>query len=112
MNELIFKIFGGSCGGVNTALIDCDDSTDGTAIFELLSMALNIATFGVAAAAIIGIILSGYQYMTARDNSAAVVKAKNRILQVIIGLAIWALFWGVLQFILPGGLFANGGTTS
>ena len=112
MNGLIFKIFSATCGGVETALIECDNSTDGTAIFELLSIALNIATFGVAAAAIIGIILSGYQYMNARDNAGAVAKAKNRILQVIIGLAIWAIFWGVLQFILPGGLFANGGTTS
>ncbi|MBR1875112.1 hypothetical protein IJ798_01895 [Candidatus Saccharibacteria bacterium] len=94
-----------------TALIKLNNCEKGEAIFDILSIALNIATFGVAAAAIIGIIISGYQYMSARDNSAAVVKAKNRILQVVIGLVIWGLFWGVLQFLLPGGLFANGGTS-
>ena len=124
MNDFILKMFetfGAVCKDADgnevmkTALIDpCPGGTwssDGTAIFDILSIALNIATFGVAAAAIIGIIISGYQYMSARDNSAAVVKAKNRILQVVIGLVIWGLFWGVLQFLLPGGLFANGGTS-
>lgn len=111
----ILKIFAiictrsdGSTYESNTSIIQICPGESGEGIFDILAIALNIATFGVAAAGVIGIIISGYQYMTARDNSAAVVKAKNRILQVVIGLAIWALFWGVLQFLLPGGLFADG----
>lgn len=99
---------GHKCGGVSTSMIDCSDSSDGSAIFEILGIALNIATYGVGAAAVLGVIITGYQYMSARDNSAQVVKAKNRLLQVVIGLVIWILFWGVLQFLLPGGLFADG----
>jgi hypothetical protein len=96
------------CGGVATSLISCSDTGDGSAIFDVLAIALNIVTYGVGAAAILGVVITGYQYMTARDNSAQVAKAKNRLLQVVIGLVIWVLFWGVLQFLLPGGLFANG----
>lgn len=96
------------CGGAKTSLIKCNAPKDGSAIFNILGIALTIATYGVGAAAVVGVVITGYQYMTARDNAGQVVKAKNRLLQVVIGLAIWVLFWGVLQFLLPGGLFANG----
>ena len=106
--DIVYRILAAACGGVETAIISCNDSGgQGEAIFEILGLALNIFTYGVGAAAIVGVVITGYQYMTARDNSAQVVKAKNRLLQVVIGLAIWVLFWGVLQFLLPGGLFAN-----
>jgi hypothetical protein len=91
-----------------TAILDICPGSNGEGIYEILALGLSIVTYGVAAAAVIGVIISAYQYMTARDNSAQVVKAKNRILQIIIGLVIWVLIWGILQFLLPGGLFANG----
>ena len=103
-------VYAGKCGGVETAIIDCDekeDKKDGGAIFEILAIVLNIVTYGVGAAAVIGVMIAGFQYMTAKDNPAQVSKAKNRLIQIAIGLAIWVLFWGVLQFLLPGGLFAG-----
>ena len=51
---------------------------------------------------------AAYQYITARDNSQVVAKAKNRIVQIVLGLVIWVMIWAVLEFLLPGGLFANG----
>ncbi len=99
---------GGDCAGVDTAIIKCNSGSGGGALFEVLSIILNVVTYGVGAAAIIGVIITGYQYMTARDNSAQVAKAKNRLLQIVIGLVIWVFFWGILQFLLPGGLFGNG----
>ena len=115
MNGLfnILKIVGGTrqgCGNVKTALIDipCEHLKDGTAIFDILAFILNILTFGVGAAAVVGVIISGYQYMTARDNTAAVLKAKTRILHIVIGIAVWALLWIILNLLLPGGVFANG----
>ena len=104
---MIFKILA-DCGGVPTALINCSSGSNGDAIFDVLALGLQIVTYGVGAAAVIGVIITGYQYMTARDNAGQVVKAKNRLLQVVIGLVIWVLFWGVLQFLLPGGLFGDG----
>lgn len=101
-------IFAGTCGGVDTAIVDCTaGSGEGEGIFAILGLGLNIVTYGVGAAAVIGVIIAGYQYMSARDNAGQVAAAKNRLLQVIIGLAIWVLFWGVLQFLLPGGLLAK-----
>ena len=112
MNDLILKILAANdCDGVKTSILNVSGCNDGTAIFEILSIALNVMTFGVGAGAVLGFLISGYQYMSARDNSAVVAKAKNRMLQIVIGLVIWAVFWGVLQFILPGGIFANGSTS-
>lgn len=91
-----------------TAILNISGCSDGSGIYEILALGLSIVTYGVGAAAVIGVIISAYQYITARDNAAQVAKAKNRILQIVIGLAIWVLIWGILQFLLPGGLFANG----
>ena len=77
-------------------------------MFDILGMVLSVVTYGVGAAAIIGVLITGYQYITARDNSAQVMKAKNRLFQIVIGLVVWVMIWGILQFLLPGGLFADG----
>ncbi len=81
---------------------------DGEGIFDILNIVLTVMTFGVGILATIGIVLSGYQYITAKDDASKVQKAKDRLLQIVIGLAVYALMWGVLQFLLPGGLFGNG----
>lgn len=105
----LLTIFGKDCGdGLQTAILDICPGTDGEGIYEILSLGLSIVTYGVGTAAVIGVIISAYQYITARDNSVQVAKAKNRILQIVIGLVIWVLIWGILQFLLPGGLFADG----
>jgi len=107
--DIVFKILAAECGGVKTALIKCDSaSADGSALFDVLTIALNVFTYGVGSAAVIGVIITGIQYMMARDNAGQVAAAKNRLLQIVLGLFIWVLFWGVLQFLLPGGLFADG----
>lgn len=97
-----------SCGGVSTAILQCSGDEKGGAIFEILATALSVFTFGVGAAAVIGVIIAAYQYITARDNSQQVAKAKNRIAQIVIGLVIWVMIWVILEMLLPGGLFANG----
>lgn len=91
-----------------TAILSVSNCEKGEAIYELLGIGLNVVTYGVGSAAVIGVLIAGYQYMTARDNPGQVAKAKNRILQIVIGLVIWVLIWGILQFLLPGGLFADG----
>lgn len=105
----ILTTFAKDCGdGLKTAILDVCPGEEGEGVFGVLAIALDIMTFGVGAAAVIGVIITGYQYMTARDNAAQVAKAKNRLLQIIIGLVIWVLFWGILKFLLPGGLFGDG----
>ena len=55
----------------------------------------------------LGIVIAGITYMTAKDDVAQLTKAKNRLIQIIIGLAIYAVMWAFLQWLLPGGIFGN-----
>lgn len=96
----------GALSDDDCAILDCSqgNNTDGSGIKYILDIILNVLTFGVGSAAVIGFIISAYQYITARDNSGQVLKAKTRMLQIVIGLAIYALFWVVIKLLLPGGI--------
>ena len=83
---------------------DCIEST-GEAIFEILGMILNIFTFGVGIAATGGFIFCGYQYITSKNEPAVIVKVKTRMLNIVIGLIIYFMFWGLIGLLLPGGLW-------
>ena len=64
---------------------------------------INILTAGVTVIGTIGIIWSGFLYMTARDNEGQMATAKRRILQTVIGLVAFGLFDVVMNLMLPGG---------
>lgn len=68
----------------------------------ILSLILKIVIYGLGAAATIGVIVAGVQYMTARDNEAQVATAKRRLVEVVIGLIAWAAMFVVLQLLIPG----------
>ncbi|MBQ7802301.1 hypothetical protein IJ380_00310 [Candidatus Saccharibacteria bacterium] len=98
-------VFAASCGGINTSLINCGSETGhGEEIYEILALILNVLTYGVAAAGVLGIVISGIQYMTASGNEAQMTKAKNRIVQVVIGLFAYGLLWVFLEWLIPGGV--------
>lgn len=99
--------------GVSTNIIGengCwkENNDKGDGVYHILLIILNILTFGVGVAGTLGVVLSGIQYLTAGDNTTKTAKAKNRLIQVIIGLVIYAVMWGVLQWLLPGGIFGDG----
>lgn len=79
-------------------------SEDGDEIFKILNIALTTLTYVVGAAGTIGLVISGIQYMTSRDNAGQVAKAKMRILQIGIGLVAYALMFAFLSWLIPGGL--------
>lgn len=83
------------------------ESSDGSGIFCVLNIVLEVLTYGVGIAGTLGIIISGVQYLTARDNEAQMTKAKSRIINIVIGIAVYAVMWGFLQWILPGGVFRS-----
>ena len=60
--------------------------------------------YGLGVAAVLGVIIAGVMYMTARDNEAQVTRAKTRLYEVVIGLIAWALMYAVLRWLIPGGL--------
>lgn len=73
-------------------------------IDDILNLVLNIIVYGLGVAAVLGVIIAGVMYMTARDNEAQVARAKTRLYEVVIGLIAWALMYAVLRWLIPGGL--------
>lgn len=96
------------CGGVPTSVIRCDDTGEnGGGIFAILLIILNVLTFGIGIAGTLGIIIAGIMYLTARDDQGQLVKAKNMLINIVIGLAAYAVMWAFLQWLLPGGIIGN-----
>ena len=84
----------------------CD--TDGSSIFGLLLTIIDIMTIGVGILGVIGISITGIQYLTAGGNEEKTRKAKQRMFEIIIGLAVYAVFFLFLQWILPNFEIQNG----
>ena len=74
-------------------------------IFGLLILVLNILTGGIGIVAVGGLVYASILYASARDNAGQVSKAKELILNIVIGLVAYALMFSFLQFIIPGGVF-------
>lgn len=87
------NIIGG--GNVNTE--------DGeAAILMIVKLVARILIYGLGVAAVLGVVIAGIMYMTARDNEQQVAKAKMRLFEVVIGLIAWAVMFAVLNWLLPG----------
>lgn len=82
-------------------------SADNSSVFMVLNVILQVLTWGIGIAGTVGIVITGFQYMTARDDVTQMTKAKNRLIQIVIGLAIYAVMWAFLQWLLPGGVFGS-----
>lgn len=68
---------------------------------KLLSLVVTVLLYGIGAAAVIGVVIAGILYLTARDNEAQMAKAKTRLVEVAIGLIAWALLFTLLQWLIP-----------
>lgn len=94
-----------SCGGADTAIIECGNANGENAVMWLLLTAINILAVGVGIAAVGGIVWAAIIYATAGANAGQVVKAKNIILNVVIGVVAYGLMFSLLNFLIPGGIF-------
>ena len=70
-------------------------------IENMIIFAISILSIGIGVLATIGIIVCGYLIMTARDNEAQMQKAKTRLLEIVIGVVLWALGALLLLLIIP-----------
>lgn len=90
------------CGGVNTILLDCN-STDGEdSVNEVAGMIVDVISVLIGILGVIAIVVVGIQYMTSRDDSTKLVKAKRRMLSAVVGLAMYVAIFAVGRFLLPG----------
>lgn len=87
-------------------LTDCAEQAkngkNGEGIICILSLVLTVMTYGVGIFGVLGIMIAGIQYATSQGDPTRMAKAKNRILQVVIGLVIYAVMWAALRFLVPG----------
>ena len=94
----------GDKGVETTILKGCGEKAEGEngeGIKCVLSLVIDIMAVGVGVLGILGIVISGIQYITAGGNEQQTVKAKRRIFEVVIGLVVFALMWAVLRWLLP-----------
>lgn len=89
-----------SAKGYQGAVISTD-SNGKEGIEQVLKMTVDIMTAGIAVLAVIGIVVSGVQYLTASGNEEQLKKSKRRIFEIVIGLAAYVLIYALLRWLLP-----------
>ncbi len=72
-------------------------------IKNIIKFVVDTMTIGISVIGTVGIIWSGYLIMTARDNAEQIKKAKNRIIEIVIGLILWVLLALLITLLLPTG---------
>lgn len=83
-------------------LNDCGGKTGEESITCVLKLVVTILSIGVGILGVIGISVSGIQYLTAGGSEEKTRKAKRRIYEIVIGLALYAVLYFALQWLLPG----------
>lgn len=76
-----------------------------TLFFRRVASYIKWLSLGIGILAVFGLVISGIQYAAAQDNPQAVSGAKTRIYNIVIGIAIFATMFGLLQWLIPGGVF-------
>ena len=95
-------------GNVETTFFgNLQDDGEGCGVYMMLNFVVEILTFGVGIAAAIGITISGITYLTAGGDDGKIMKAKRRIIEIVIGMAVYVVIWAILSFLLPGGALNN-----
>lgn len=99
------------CGGVDTAIIDCDQpgsekDVKKTGLWGLLLLGINILTAGVGIAAVVGIVWGSALFLTAAGNPTQFAKGRMVIWNTVIGILVYAAMYAFLNYLIPGGLFS------
>jgi hypothetical protein len=97
------------CGGVDTAIIKCDqgegNAIEDTGLWGLLILTINILTAGVGVLAVAGLVYGGILYITSSGSPEQVKKAYGVFSNVVIGVIAFGGMFTLLNFIVPGGVF-------
>ncbi|MBO7664312.1 hypothetical protein J6S46_00400 [Candidatus Saccharibacteria bacterium] len=89
---------------VPTAIIGggkvCDNG-HGDSVYNMLTLIVNIMSVGIGILAVIGITVVGIQYLTAGGNEEQTRKAKRRLFEIILGVAVYLAIYALLQWLMP-----------
>ncbi|MBR3180420.1 hypothetical protein IKF57_02750 [Candidatus Saccharibacteria bacterium] len=85
-------------------LTTCADDEDGAGggIKCVILLVVDILSILIGIAGVIGIVVVGIQYLTAGGNEEQTRKAKRRLFEIVIGIAVYALAYSLLKWLLPG----------
>jgi small-conductance mechanosensitive channel len=86
-----------NCPETSIIFVQCD--ADGNGIINLLQTVVTIVSAGVIVLAIIGITFASIKWATAGGNSSRTAEAKKMILNIVIGLAAYAVLAAFLWYI-------------
>jgi ABC-type maltose transport system permease subunit len=84
---------------------DPDACIQNNPIIKWLNILINLVAGIVGVGAVLMVIWAGIQYTTARDNAQAVAAAKQKIINVVIGIAAFIFLYAFLNWLVPGGVF-------
>lgn len=80
----------------------------GGEIAAILKMVIRVFSAVIGILAVTGIIASGLQYILAADDAGKVKAAKERIINIIIGITLYIFMATILHFLVPGGILGGG----
>ena len=84
----------------------CDDCRGG-AIMKIIVEVFQIFSMGIIVLATIGIIICGIKIITARDSAEQIAKAKKRILEIVVGIALYIMMFLIVNLFVPGGIMMS-----
>lgn len=105
-----------TCAGVETAVLgeeSCGDSTDTTSgLQQVITWSIRVLVGLVGIAAVIAIIAAGIRYAAAGNNQSEVVASRTMIINTIVGIVLFGLTTVAINFIVPGGVFSDSGSST
>ena len=79
--------------------LSCD--VNGVRVKEKLKLVIDILSIIVVAVGVMAITAVGIIYLTAGPDVGKAVKARTRLIEIIIGLVVYALIYTILNFLIP-----------
>ena len=91
-----------------------NDNGQGDGIKCLLRQGLEILSYVVGALGFAALVFVGFQYLTAGDNEEQIKKSKRRIVEIVVGVALFLLANVIVQWLTgddPTSYYNNGGSS-
>lgn len=86
--------------------IDISTAPASTTFIARVNVYFKWFSIGIGILAVFFLVIAGIQYAAAQDNPQAVSSAKTRINNIVIGIVIYMVMFGLLQWLIPGGAFS------
>lgn len=87
------------------------ETNEGGGIICILEKVINILSLGAGLFGVLGIAIVGIQYLTAGGNEEQTRKAKRRMFEIIIGLVVYFVLFGLLHWLMPHMTYTTDGDT-